>query len=84
MQVIQGPLCREQLPFKHRSGRRGGRSYSDLVTVTLALSATFLSISGSKFISLPKTLTALAATGVSPELTGVGPKKMQKAGMLGQ
>lgn len=43
-----------------------------------------LRLSGSTFNNFPNTFTELAATGAVPLLTGVGPKKIQKAGMLGQ
>jgi hypothetical protein len=51
--------------------------------LTLAPSATFLKTLASPVI-FPITFTALAGRTSFPRLTGVGPKKMQKALPLGQ
>jgi hypothetical protein len=58
------------------------RSYAFSI-LTLAPSATFLKTLASAVI-FPITFTALAGRTSFPRLTGVGPKKMQKALPLGQ
>jgi hypothetical protein len=68
-------------------GRQQATSNEKLIhafsILTLAPSATFLKTLASAVI-FPITFTALAGRTSFPRLTGVGPKKMQKALPLGQ